>query len=99
MAIGNTSGQTVASLNGQLGNAAITLRNACAQVIAVAGGANGIGNAGLVTLGFSSGDATQFITAANHMLTVAQVYYGLAAQASAFNFDQTADLIAARGGQ
>lgn len=43
--------------------------------------------AALVTLGFSSGDAATFWTKANNLFAVAQVYYGLGTQPSAFNFD------------
>ena len=43
--------------------------------------------AALVTLGFSSGDAATFWVKANNLFAVAQVYYGLGTQPSAFNFD------------
>jgi hypothetical protein len=43
--------------------------------------------AALVTLGFTSGDAATFWTKANNLFAVAQVYYGLGTQPSAFNFD------------
>jgi hypothetical protein len=43
--------------------------------------------AALVTLGFSSGDAATFWTKANNLFAVAQVYFGLGTQPSAFNFD------------
>ena len=43
--------------------------------------------AALVTLGFSSGDAATFWTKANNLFAVAQVYFGLGTQGTAFNFD------------
>lgn len=43
--------------------------------------------AALVTLGFTSGDAATFWTKANNLFAVAQVYFGLGTQPSAFNFD------------
>ncbi len=43
--------------------------------------------AALVTLGFSAPDAATFWTKANNLFAVAQVYYGLGTQGSAFNFD------------
>ena len=43
--------------------------------------------AGLVSLGFSSGDAATFWTKANNLFAVAQVYYGLGTQVSAFDYD------------
>jgi hypothetical protein len=43
--------------------------------------------AGLVTLGFSSGDAATFWTKANNLFAVAQVYFGLGTQPATFNFD------------
>lgn len=43
--------------------------------------------AALVTLGFSTADAATFWTKANNLFAVAQVYYGLGTQPSAFNFD------------
>jgi hypothetical protein len=43
--------------------------------------------AALVTRGFSTADAAVFWTKANNLFAVAQVYYGLGTQPSAFNFD------------
>jgi hypothetical protein len=43
--------------------------------------------AALVALGFSTADAATFWTKSNNLFAVAQVYYGLGTQASAFNFD------------
>jgi hypothetical protein len=37
--------------------------------------------------GFSTADAATFWTKANNLFAVAQVYFGLGTQASAFNFD------------
>ena len=97
MAIGGTASLTEAGLNGQLGNVAVTLRNACQQAVNFFEGVNGLGAAGLEALGFAAADATAFLAAANYMQTVGAVYYGTAAQTPAFNFDNA--LAAARGGQ
>ena len=43
--------------------------------------------AALVTLGFATADAATFWTKANNLFAVAQVYFGLGTQPSAFNFD------------
>jgi hypothetical protein len=55
--------------------------------IATLGADQAAQQAGLATLGFSSGDAATFWTKANNLFAVAQVYYGLGTQTSAFNFD------------
>ena len=97
MSIGNTANLTVAGLNGQLGNIAITLRNSCQQSADFFEGINALGTSGLQGIGFTSGDATAFFNACNYMQTVSAVYYGTAAQTPAFSFDSA--LAAARGGQ
>ena len=97
MSIGNTANLTQGGLNGQLGSIAVTLRNACQQAADFFEGVNALGTSGLEGLGFTSGDATAFLAAANYMQTVAAVYYGTAAQPSDFDFDNA--LAAARGGQ
>lgn len=55
--------------------------------IATLGADQAAQQAALVTLGFSSADAAAFWTKANNLFAVAQVYYGLGTQPSAFNFD------------
>lgn len=55
--------------------------------IATLGADQAAQTAALVTLGFSAGDAAVFWTKANNLFAVAQVYYGLGTQPSAFNFD------------
>ena len=97
MAIGNESGLSVGSLNSQLGAVAVAYRNACQQIIDLAAIVNVLGASGLETLGFTTTDAPNFVTAANYLQTLAQVYYGTAAQPADFNFDNA--LAAARGGQ
>ena len=97
MSIGNTANLNVAGLNGQLGSISITLRNACQQAADFFEGVNALGTSGLQAIGFTAGDATAFLAAANYMQTVSAVYYGTAAQTPAFNFDNA--LAAARGGQ
>jgi hypothetical protein len=94
MAIG--SQPTVAQLNAQLASVATGLRTTAQQILSLWSYANGLGQAGLVTLGFAAADATAFITAVDNLATVAQVYQGTVQQggtggtgASLFNF-QTA---------
>jgi len=55
--------------------------------IATLGADQAAQTAALVTLGFSSADAAVFWAKANNLFAVAQVYYGLGTQPSAFNFD------------
>ena len=55
--------------------------------IATLGADQAAQQAALVTLGFSAADAAAFWTKANNLFAVAQVYYGLGTQPSAFNFD------------
>jgi hypothetical protein len=55
--------------------------------IATLGADQAAQQAALVTLGFSAADAATFWTKANNLFAVAQVYYGLGTQPSAFNFD------------
>jgi hypothetical protein len=91
MAIGNIP--TVASLNSQAAQLAMTLRNNAAAILTLQAYTTAQGQAGLVTLGFSSGDATSFIALVNNMATLAQIYNGTVQQggsggtgASLFNF-------------
>ena len=91
MAIGSVA--TQAQLNAQLANVATGLRTTAAQILLLWSYANNLGQAGLVTLGFTSADATAFITAVDNLATVAQVYQGTVQQggtggtgASLFNF-------------
>jgi hypothetical protein len=55
--------------------------------IATLGADQAAQQAALVTLGFSAADAAVYWTKANNLFAVAQVYYGLGTQPSAFNFD------------
>jgi hypothetical protein len=104
MAIGNQP--TSAGLNVQLGDCAVSLRNACNNIIdlwdfIVALGANETAQvAALGTLGFSTSgspsDAQAFWTMANYLYSVNQLYYGEITQAVAFNYDSATAII--RGG-
>lgn len=91
MAIGNQPNQQ--QLNSQAAQLASTWRSTAQQTLALQAYVTGIGQAGLVALGFASADATAFITAVNNMSTVAQVFQGTVQQggtggtgASLFNF-------------
>jgi hypothetical protein len=91
MAVGNPT--DVGGLNSRLGDSAVGLRDASRAIVALwnyiasLGADQAAQTAALVTLGFSSGDAATFWTKANNLFAVAQVYYGLGTQPSAFNFD------------
>ena len=87
MAIGNGVNVTETSANATLGQLAINLRNDAASIINWFGTVNALGVAGLVALGFTANDAANYFTACNELQTIAQVYYGTAAQTPAFNFD------------
>jgi hypothetical protein len=96
MSVGNTTNQSTSGLNTQLGSVAVALRDACQDAIQYFQGVNSLGVAGLEAIGFTAQDATDLFTAANLMQSVALVYYGLATQAAAFNYDN--GLSEARGG-
>lgn len=98
MAIGNTGTLSTSFINTTIGELATRKRNLETDVIEFAQILNQQGSAGLQAIGFTAGDATTLLNAINHLLTNAQVYFGLAAQTPAFNFDATTDLIEARGG-
>jgi hypothetical protein len=98
MPIGNTGSLSTTFINATIGDLATRKRNLENDVIEFAQIMNQEGSAGLQTVGFTPGDATTILNAINHLLTNAQVYFGLAAQTPAFNFDNTPDLIEARGG-
>lgn len=84
MAIGNQP--NVAQLNSQAAQIASTWRSTAQQTLALQAYVTGLGQAGLVTLGFSSADATAFITVVNQMSTMAGLFQGTATQATTFNF-------------
>jgi hypothetical protein len=99
MAIGNTSQLSITFLNSTIGDLATRYRNLCQDIIEFAQIVNQQGSSGLQGIGFDSASAATFLNATGHLLTPAQVYFGLVAQTPAFNFDITPDLIEARGGQ
>ena len=91
MAIGNQP--NVQQLNSQAAQLAGTWRTTAQQTLALQAYVTGLGQAGLVTLGFASGDATALIAAVNNMATMAQIFQGTVQQggsggtgASLFNF-------------
>lgn len=98
MSIGNTGLLSLASLNTTIGDLATRKRNLEHDVIEFAQIVNQQGSAGLQAVGLAPADATNFINAVNHLLTNAQIYFGLTNQPANFNFDGTTDLIEARGG-
>jgi len=84
VAIGNQP--NVQQLNSQAAQLAATWRSTAQQTLALEAYVTGLGQAGLVSLGFASADATAFITACNYMTTMAQVFQGTATQGTDFNF-------------
>lgn len=84
MAIGNQP--NVAQINSQAAQIAMAFRANAQAALQFQAYVVGLGQAGLVALGFASGDATALLAAANYMATLAQVYQGTATQGSTFNF-------------
>ena len=83
MAIGYPVDQS--GINARAGALAVRANQLALVTTTWAADVAAIGNAGLVTLGFASGDATAMLTAGAQMILLADVY---AAQASTiFNFD------------
>lgn len=97
MAIGFQTNNSISQINSDLGDTAVALRDACHKAITLFQGINSLGVAGLQAIGFSAQDAQDTFNAANHMQTVAALYYGNASQANPFNFDDS--LSEARGGK
>jgi hypothetical protein len=85
MAIGDQP--TVASVNQALTSFSSGLRNLCQQIKDEQEEITDMGTAGLIALGFSSGDAANVVTMFNYMSTIAGVYFGTATQPATFNFD------------
>lgn len=85
MAIGNPV--TTTSINQQVGGLAIGLRNQCNAIKNFFEWVNVVGQAGLVSYGFSSSDATLVLNMASYLNTIAGIYYGTATQATDYNFD------------
>lgn len=84
MAIGNQP--NVAQLNAQAAQIASTWRSTAQQTLALQAYVVGLGQAGLVSLGFASADATALTNAVNQMATMAGLFQGTATQATTFNF-------------
>lgn len=97
MAVGYQVNNTLSSLNTQLGQAAVDLQNAANEALALFGNVNNLGTTGLEALGFSATDAANFLLYAGYLNTMAELYFGQATQATAFDYDS--GLIPARGGQ
>lgn len=99
MAVGNQV--NTGGLNVQLGNCAVSLRDACLQInklwgyVAALGANEAAQVTALTSIGFSAADAQSFWTNANYLYSVAQLYYGQLTLAAAFNYDS--GLALARG--
>lgn len=84
MAIGSQPNE--AQLNSQAAAIAGQFRTNAQQALALQGYVIGLGQAGLVALGFAPADGTALTTSVNYMATLAQVYQGSATQPTLFNF-------------
>jgi hypothetical protein len=93
MAIGNIPNE--AQLNSQIAQLATQWRTLSQQTLAFQAYVVGLGTTGLQSLGFAPGDSTQFVTMADYMATMAQVFQGSASQPAAFNFQNA--LVAVTG--
>jgi len=91
MSVGNQASST--QLNAQLAALAIGIRVWAYQVNQLQATAVALGQAGLVTAGFASADATSFTNMVSYLNTIAGVYQGTAAQTPAFNFDNALCLV------
>jgi hypothetical protein len=74
MAIGNAP--NLAAVNSQAYQIALQFRSTAQQALAFQAYIVGLGQSGLVALGFASADATEMIICANYMASLAQVYQG-----------------------
>lgn len=88
MPIGNNV--TDGTINNMLTQLSVTLRNSMQQIRDLSEWANGqgTGQATLMSVGYGSADAATALNMISYLNTVAEVYYGGAAQPSPFNFDQ-----------
>jgi hypothetical protein len=98
MPVGNSGQLSTSYINTTLGDLAVRKRNLENDVIQFAQSLNQLGQSGIQNVGFTPADATTVLNAIGHLLTNAQVYFGLANQPANFNFDITPDLIEVRGG-
>lgn len=98
--IGYQSNLNLSQLNNILGANAVAMRAACEESLRFFNEVvNVLGVTGLQASPFNmtATDAQAFFNVANYLQTVAQIYFGLIAQAVAFNFDTAT--AAARSGQ
>jgi hypothetical protein len=86
-------------INTPLGGLACELRDACQHILKAWEYVQKVGLAGLQAAPYnlSATDAQTLWDAYNHLQTVAAIYYGNAAQPSAWNFHDSLSLV--RGGQ
>lgn len=90
-------------LNSQLSNGAVSLRNSTALAEQLWGWIETLGpdqttqEAALVTMGFSSQDASDFWVQANHLWAIYQIYHGMITQPSTFDYHDAMAVV--RGAQ
>jgi len=73
--------------NQDLGALAVQLRDLMVRISSYHQKVTGLGHAGQMSLGFDDATATELQLKADQLYTVAAIYYGLATQTPAFNFD------------
>ena len=78
---------SVGGINSQAGGLASRWQQVAADLLTFSTIAGALSHADLVTLGFSSADATAMVTLITQMGDFANVYYGNQAQSPAFNYD------------
>jgi hypothetical protein len=74
------------AINGQIGDLINRLWDTCGDILKLQEYVVGQGSAGLQAIGFDSTDATTVATVVNYLNTVAEIFFGSAAQTPAFNF-------------
>jgi hypothetical protein len=94
MAVGAST--SASQLNSWLSSQALQLCSWAFQTEQLSELTTSLGISGLEALGFSSGDATSFISMVSYLSTISGVYQGTVTQASEFDFDNA--LCEVRGG-
>ncbi len=80
---------TQGNVDGQITNLSVALRDLCQAITNLSSTINGQGDglAVLESTGYSAEDAAQAQAAVSYLNTIAAVYFGTAAQAQPFNFN------------
>ena len=87
MAIGNQATYSTSSLNSELASIAQEMHDAHSRAMDFFERVNGLGIAGLSTIGFGVTDGQNFFATANYLNTMALLWFGQATQTPSFNYD------------